>query len=175
MKELWDALKALEKKLRHLEQNEGAGGVVVQTAHYQRSDAPTTPTVLPFDDTIPQNTEGGEFLTVAITPKNANNKLLVEVLAFGEVSVAAWVTTALFKDSVAGALAATSSYQGIATGGALCVLRYEMSAGGISVITFKARIGMQTAGTFALNALSAGTRVFGGVAASSIRVTEYAG
>ena len=39
------------------------GGIVVQTVHTQDGEVATGTTNLPFDDTIPQNTEGDEYMT----------------------------------------------------------------------------------------------------------------
>ena len=38
--------------------------------------------LMAFDNTIPQNDEGNEFLTASITPTNASNLLLIEVTAY---------------------------------------------------------------------------------------------
>ena len=46
-----------------------ATGVPVQMASVGYSAVATGTTALPQDDTIPQNTEGTEFLSVAITPQ----------------------------------------------------------------------------------------------------------
>ena len=54
-------------------------GKVVQVVHVQDGASATGTTTHPIDDTIPQNTEGDEYLTLAITPTNASNKLLIEV------------------------------------------------------------------------------------------------
>ncbi len=37
-------------------------------------------TVIPYDDTIPQNTEGDEYITRSITPKSATSKLVIDVV-----------------------------------------------------------------------------------------------
>ena len=51
--------------------------VLVQAAHTQSGAVQTGTTTIPYDDTIPQNTEGTEFFTQAITPTSATNKLLI--------------------------------------------------------------------------------------------------
>ena len=40
----------------------------------------TGTTIIPYDDTIPQITEGTEFMTLAITPISATSKLIIEVV-----------------------------------------------------------------------------------------------
>ena len=55
-------------------------------------------TIIPHDNTIPQKTEGDEFLTLAITPKSALSKLKIEVHGFWGTTAANWLTVALFQD-----------------------------------------------------------------------------
>ncbi len=50
-------------------------GSVVQAVNTQTGAVGTTTTIMPFDDTIPQITEGSEFMTRAITPTSASNIL----------------------------------------------------------------------------------------------------
>lgn len=147
------------------------GGVVVQRVNTQTGASATGTTLIPLDDTIPQNTEGNEYMTLAITPTDAANILDIEVVWVGVHSVAAWISAALFQDSVANALAATTGFSTTAGGGAPLVFRHKMVAGGTSAITFKVRAGGHTAGTTTFNG-NAGARIFGGVMASSITITE---
>ena len=136
----------------------------------------TCSTQIPLDDTIPQNTEGDEVITVTITPTSASNRLRIEfdapVVANGANNVS--FAVALFQDSTANALAAGA--QGSAPGGTANQLRltHEMAAGTTSATTFKIRCGPCSATSLVLNAGvgGAGTRVFGGVAAVRLRVSE---
>jgi hypothetical protein len=146
---------------------------VVQIVHTQTGAVATGTTVMPLDDTIPQITEGNEFFSPpTITPTSATNKLLIEVLAFLSHSVAGTMTGALFRDSVADALAVMAQYQDSNGGITPLFLRHEMTAGGVSAITFHFRAGGSVAGTATFNGFG-GNRKFGGVIASSIRITEY--
>ncbi len=84
-----------------------ATGVPVQVVSVGSSAVATGTTTIPVDDTIPQITEGNEFMTLAITPRSATNRLLIRVvfhLSHGSVSTANLVA-ALFQDSTANALA----------------------------------------------------------------------
>jgi hypothetical protein len=147
-------------------------GAVVQTVHTQDGEVATGTTLVGTDDTIPQNTEGDEYMTASITPTNAANKLKIEVSVFGSYSVAAWSVVALFQDSTADALAVQSAYQNAATGGVSIKFTHWMTAGTTSSTTFKVRAGSAVAGTFTFNGSNAG-RFFGGRASSSITITEY--
>lgn len=148
-----------------------ASGFPVQIVSTNYSNMTTTSTVLPYDDTIPQNTEGAEFMTQAITPKSATNKLIIEAICMISCSVAAQMTIALFQDSTANALAATDAYIDAATGNIMLPLMFTMTAGTASSTTFKIRGGAATAGTTTFNG-QAGVRRFGGITVSAIKITE---
>ena len=150
-------------------------GKVVQVVNTQTGALATGTTIIPFDDTIPQSTEGDQYMSLSITPKNAANTLLIQVVAFVTSNQANWITLALFKDSDTGALAAFTNYQNIATGGNASQFNHYMTAGTTSPITFKLRIGRDASagGTVSLNG-AGGVRVFGGVMSSSITITEFA-
>jgi hypothetical protein len=93
-------------------------GSVLQTANSVTGAVATGTTVLPFDDTIPQNTEGDQYMSQAITPRAAANVLRTQsaIAACGH-SVAVVKSMALFKDSVANALAAcTIQGRGVISG-----------------------------------------------------------
>lgn len=147
-------------------------GAVVQVVNYQTGAVATGTTVIPDDDTIPQNTEGDEYMTLAITPKSTTNKLLIEV----ECQLANNATTnvligALFQDSTAGALATATVFAGFQNRAETLVLKYYMTAGTVSATTFKLRAGGVSASTSTFNGTSGG-RKFGGVSASNITITE---
>lgn len=146
-------------------------GDIVQIVYTQSGALATGTTVLPYDDTIPQITEGVEFMTLAITPTSATNKLLIEHIGHYSNSVAAYVGVALFQDATAGALAAGLQAATSASSPLIYSLRHEMVSGTTSSTTFRIRAGMHTAGTLTFNGES-GARKYGGILASSIRITE---
>lgn len=150
----------------------GAGSsVVVQVVNTQTGAASTTSTQIPTDDTIPQSTEGAQFMSLAITPGNASNRLVIDVVCYGSVSVSsAWMTVALFQDSGSNALACLASFEGTATAPQSVAFRHYMTAGTTSATTFKVRAG-PNGGTLTFNGQS-GSRSFGGVLVSSITITE---
>lgn len=149
-------------------------GSVIQMVNQQVVSSSTTTTVMPCDDTIPQNNEGGQFLTKAITPTNASNLLRIDVVIFGgEASnVSNLWAAALFQDSTVAAISAGAS-QSLDTGNLWAAgisFTYWMTAGTTSSTTFNVRAGMDSAGTFTFN--GANGRNLGGVLTSSITITE---
>lgn len=145
---------------------------VVQVVNTQTGALASGTTVVFIDDTIPQNDEGNEFMTLAITPTSASNKLMINVTAVVSASVVpTHIVTALFQDSTSNALADTISAENVSNNIQTVALHHYMTAGTTSETTFKVRIGMDDAGTFRFNG-SSGGRVHGGVLASSITITE---
>lgn len=152
----------------------GSGSsVVVSRASVMVKTLATGTTTIPLDNTIPQNTEGDQYMTLSYTPANVANILVINVtLADLSNSTGGWMTAALFQDSTANALAAATHYQSVATAGVNLQFRHIMAAGTTSSTTFKVRAGSHAAGTTSFNGDN-GTQDFGGVAASSIMITEY--
>lgn len=150
-------------------------GHTVQTVDALYDAVATGTTQIPTDDSVPQNTEGDQYMTVSITPKASSNKLYVEAKVFlSSSSASQHLTAALFKDSDANALAVSSEFMDTATAPLTVALHYSMAAGTTSAITFKVRGGIGAAGTTTFNG-SAGTRRFGATTKSYIKVTEVAG
>lgn len=147
-------------------------GAVIQSVSSEYSAVATGTTVMPFDDTIPQNTEGDQFMSVSITPKFANSKLIVFISAWHSHSAAnAQAGVALFRDSTANAIACGEIYENTATAVNMVSFSKEVAAGSTAATTFKVRIGSQNAGTTTFNGQS-GQRRYGGITISSIRVLE---
>lgn len=148
-------------------------GMPVQMVSTNYSALATGTTAMVLDDSIPQNTEGDEYMTQAITPKSATNILVIEALIIcASTSTATNLIAALFQDSTADALAASTQVM-ISDGNSnQIVLRHSMVAGTTSATTFKIRAGRSGAGTFTFNG-RAGGRLFGAITKSSITITEY--
>jgi len=148
---------------------------VLQVVNYSSGALDTSTTVIPYDDTIPQNSEGKEWATLAITPKRNDSKLIIDVvLQVGNaIGVANTLMAAIFQDSTAGALCAGItvpnnwfSYYGHET----LVMRHWMTSATTSSTTFKVRFGADS-GTMYING-NAAARKLGGVLLSSITITE---
>lgn len=146
-------------------------GKLVQVVNTETGAVSTGTTTIPFDNSIPQNTEGTEFMTLAITPTNAANILYIDVTVFVTVTSTPWMIVALFQDSTADAIATVATFNNLSTAGATITFRHKMTAGTTSSTTFKVRIGPSSAATITFNGQS-GARIFGGVAASSITISE---
>lgn len=149
-------------------------GFPVQIVGNSTSAVATGTTTIPVDDTIPQNTEGTEFITQAITPTSATNKLKVTtVIHLSHNTVAeANLIAAIFQDSTANALAAGIITSGPAGGVEMLTIEHIMTAGTTSATTFKVRGGSSSAGTVTNNG-GTSARLFGATSKSALTVTEY--
>ena len=150
------------------------GGKLVQVVYASISTVQTGTTTIPNDDTIPQNTEGTEFLTLAVTPTSSTNNLVIE--ARFNVSHTAGPTSiigALFQDSTANALAVSAITDPGANVLSEMTFYYKKVSGTTSSTTFKIRIGNDSASTVTING-SNSARKFGGVYSSWIQISEIA-
>lgn len=148
---------------------------VIQRVSTLTGAVATTTTTFANDDNIPQNTTGAQFMSLAITPKNTANILVIEVViaaCSGGGAGAQTLGSALFQDSTANGLASEQLVQAVAGYTSNFKYTYTMAAGTTSATTFKVRAGSDTAGTFTFNG-SGGARKLGGTLASSIIITEY--
>lgn len=149
-----------------------AANNIVQIASNVTGNQANGTTAIPFDDTIPANTEGTEMMSCSITPLNANNKLLVSVRALVSCANDRSVAAALFRDSGANALAVGFSTITAANETEVVAFDYVANANAASNTTFKVNIGASQAFKVTLNGIN-GARWFGGVAASSIIIKEF--
>lgn len=157
-----------------LQLNTTPGQIVqrVEATPYTTYTAVTTPYMV-FDDTVPQNTEGTEWVTVSITPTSATNRLVIrsDIPYFTVVTANTAVAMALFQDSTANALRVSAVNVTQNESGSLS-LHHEMAAGTTSATTFKIRAASASGG---MN-INGGTaaRLFGGISAVTLSVTEIA-
>jgi hypothetical protein len=147
------------------------GGKVLQVVNFQTGAVATGTTAIPLDDTIPQITEGDEYMTLAITPTSASNKLRIEV-AINGASTSSDEIAALFVGTTANALNVGSRTASGNWRQQINILHY-MSAGATSELTFRVRAG-GTSGTYTFNGHSS-ARTYGGVYLSSITIMEIGG
>jgi len=159
--------------LKRLDASLIGGGKVLQTAYVESSALITgSSNSIPEDDTIPQNTEGTEVMTLAITPTSATSKLHIFANMFGSHSASTRTGIALFVDTTADALAFTDSANGGATTMMNTYLQHVLTSGSTSARTYKIRMGgMASSGTLSFNG-QAGARKFGTVPKSSIIIME---
>lgn len=152
-------------------------GTTLQTVGTMSPGVDTTTTIIPNDNTIPQNTEGKEAFSLAITPSNVNNKLLIHAFCgcISNDTANRRCYFALFKDEDTDAIAVSyADFQAAGTGEQGLDLTHFMTAGTTSATTFKIRFGASNTGTTTLNG-SSGAGLMGGVLATGMTIQEIAG
>lgn len=148
-------------------------GHIIQVANYTTGAMATGTAVIPYDNTIPQITEGTQFMSLAFTPKKANSKLKITVNLNASVSILGAFTVALFKDSIPDALTTSISHCAV-----INVIQQNsfiayIPASDINSKTFTVRASCNAAGTITING-QASSQLFGGSLASSITIEEIA-
>jgi hypothetical protein len=147
------------------------GGKVAQVVVASTTIPSTTTASIPVDDTIPQSTEGTEFMTVSITPTNTSSTLIIEFDAWVARSDTGVLIMALFRDSTANALQTTIqtiSGPKFASPGRVKAL---VSAGSTRSTTFKLRYGVNI-GTGSILRTPAAAALFGASDIAYMTVTE---
>lgn len=151
-----------------------SAGTVVQTVNVTNATKASGTTDMPNDNTIPQSGEGNEFMTLAITPTSATNKLLIRIVAHLSTSAnSGYLMGALFQDSTANCLAAgmTNGSVSGSNGSTPMIIEHYMDAGTTSSTTFKYRAGGTASATVTFNGVADG-QWLGGKLQSSITIME---
>lgn len=146
---------------------------VAQIATFQTGAFASGTGRIPLDNTIPQSSEGDQYLSVTLTPEDSGSTLDIEVVMSCGTNVSTTAVAALFRDSGANALATTCSTMPLSADGAFeLTLQFSVTAGSTAATTFKVRAGAG-GGTFCINGFPNGGALFGGASCSRIKVTEY--
>lgn len=146
-------------------------GSVVKVSNVQTGAYATGSNATPYDDTIPQSSEGTQFMTLSHTPLSVTNKLKIDVVSFFTSASSYKMIGALFKDADANALAVGIGENSNGLTHTVIAFSHFMTAGTVSAIAFKFRVGPYIADSIFFNG-SAAARKMGGVFASSITITE---
>jgi hypothetical protein len=153
----------------------GEPGKLVQYVYVDDSKSKTGTGVIMNDDSIPQQSEGNEWMTVTITPRDPANLLLVQVnlQVSDDTNQSHAHTAALFRDDDPNAIAAVG--EGLANpqfGKQMTLtIQKKVVAGSTASTTFKVRSGPNISVPTTFNGRK-GAGVYKGVSNSSISVME---
>jgi hypothetical protein len=130
---------------------------------------------IPADDTIPQNTEGTEIVTVTITPQSASSKVFLTFsgLLGGSATTPGIpdCTVALFRDSGANAILAI--HEVVSFPPLSLALSFLDSPATTSAVTYKIRVGPTSGSSKKIRFNgSVVARLFGGAAATTLTALE---
>lgn len=153
-------------------------GDIVQTALSRSAASATGSTAIPYDDTIPQNTEGTQFFSTSIAPTSpvniVRNEFLLRVSAPTSGATSPRFAAALFQDSIVNALSVAWQWDITGDTGINLIGEYQQLALSTLSTTFKIRAGNQVGSLLTLNGVSS-TRAYGGTLWSQHKVTEIMG
>lgn len=150
--------------------SEIASNKIVQYFYVEYTTYTSSATQIPFDDTIPQITEGVEIMTQAITPLSSTNRIAVLSVCQLNGSSGGRPCAAIFRDSAANALAVGGSGSNTVYVQNTSVSHDEV-AGSTSARTYRVRVG-ESEGTIYVNGNSGG-RIYGGASKCTLIVYEY--
>lgn len=148
----------------------GFGNVTLQTVRVEELTYKTCGTTVPFDDTIPQNTEGTSVFSQSITPVESSSYIEATVVLMVGGSAELSGTVALFIDSGADAVAAEGFYVRASTTAHSVTLSYRYTNTNTTAKTFMVRVGA-SAGNVYLNGDGTARR-YGGAAVCSLTLRE---
>ena len=122
----------------------------------------TTDTTIPMDTSIPQKTEGVALTSLAITPTNTNNTLIIDWIAPVTTNTSSGRDTYVLFDNSNTAVQACFEEDSASGYTNYSGMRHIVTGSlGTSEITWKIRIGT-SAGTMEMNRVSSGL-TFGGI------------
>lgn len=145
-------------------------GDIVQSARDEDSVYATSTTSVPFDNTIPQRTEGNELMSVSVTPSSAVNLLDFSAQAVLGHSNNAVMIMSLFSSSDSDAIA-TVVNQYLTDEVRTPSISARQVSGTTSSTTFSVRAGSQNTESIYFNGDNAAA-VFGGACSSFLEVKE---
>jgi hypothetical protein len=120
---------------------------LIQRVSTTTATTATGTTTFPLDDTIPQSTEGDQYMTLSFTPKISTSILEIEFYGTFKNSASGSIGVALFQDSATNASCAVQGGTGNSGVDGTIYLKHFQTSGSTSAITFKIRAGSPSAGT----------------------------
>lgn len=152
----------------------GLTNTVVNRAYAEYTTNADLSAIIPLDDTIPQNTEGTQILSVTITPKSTASRIRVRFQAqFIAAGGGVGAIAALFWNTNVGAVRSGYNTNSGAGFSSSLAFEFEHVPGSTSVQTYAVRVGSQSATVIRLNGSGAG-RLLGGTLAATLVVEEIA-
>ena len=160
------------------------GSGMVDYVYAENASGQSLSGTIPWDDSVPQISEGGRVVQVSITPKSASNLLVFDgIVHWTEpTNTANYLTLALYRQGQSGALSsavdAASNGNGRCTGNPsypqICSMPFHVTlpAGSTSPQTYELRLGLDVGPVYINQGFNG--RKLGGTLRSSLSITEIA-
>lgn len=150
-------------------------GTIVGTGSSPYATSVNLTTQIPWDDTIPQVTEGTQVISVNVTAQSALNSFRVRFSGEVATSASSWVVAAVFADGAANAIAGSGVLCEETTGsGRPIVFDFIYTPGDTTTHTLTVRVGPDSAVTVRMNG-AATVRRLGGIMAAMLSWDEIKG
>ena len=150
------------------------GGKVLQSVFYNTATQTDTNTAFPFDNTIPQISEGTEILSQAFTPESASSNIFIQAKINYGMSTNARIVIALFTSASTNALSITRT----GLGGnwdeqGVTYVQWMLASGSTSARTYSVRLGTSGTSYYArINKTGANSAYFGTANNSNMLIME---
>lgn len=133
--------------------------------------------VIPFDNTIPQITEGTQLIIIPFTPISATSILKIKFSCTGEVGVSTDMGIALFVGTGNDAVQAKGAASTSSSIGHMQTLEIDhaMTSPGTSAVNIQIRAGAGQSGNMYVNGTSTINPLYGGAAVSILSIEEIIG
>ena len=144
----------------------GSSNSIVQFSYIGYTTWTTAATIIPQDNTIPQNTEGVEIALINFTPISASNNICIEVTVHGSGGGTPGynLISSLFTDANANSICTNQSFN-IASFTGTHNFTYSYVLGSITAVDYKLRISKFCNG-------NSGSRIYGGVSICYLSIYE---
>lgn len=162
---------ALPDRLQLFGPNVPLPGHIIQTGNIVFPSVATGTTVIPSDNTIPQISEGDQYMTITISATSGANIGVLECHINLSSSAAGTLTSALFTNSSTDALAVTANISESAGRMFQQTIRFARILGRLTPIILTVRSGNSAAGTTTFNGV-AGGQLYGGRYSSYVQLIE---
>jgi hypothetical protein len=166
---IWDSAASALKKCTRLQLF--PSGALIDRAYAEYTANTSLTTAIPFDDTIPQVTEGTQILSAAITPKATAHRVRVKFCGFGSGSNSDDITAALFLNGASNAIAASAFTIASTNDTIAMTMEFEHSPASMAAQTYSIRVGSRTGNAVRMNGTTS-ARKFEGVARSTLVLEE---
>lgn len=147
-------------------QNSG-NGVILQKKSYKTSTVSTMSALIPYDNTVPQITEGTEVMAIDFTPMSATSKILIEVDLSVDCSSNYYIMAAVFDSRNSSALRTSMAWNYSATGQSRS-FRHIVNNDSVTSRRYSVRLGVN-GGVLTFN----GPSLMGGSISSNLIITEF--
>lgn len=146
---------------------------IIQKIPFEYTLEGSTSTTIPWDDSIPENDEGGEFLDISFQAKYPDSTLYFEALFFGATNTGDRIgSICLFKDTEQFAERTAPVFIDNEVWALPFMLKHHVGSGDTASHDWKIRCGMNSGGTLYINRNTTGLEKYDDTWISRLTIEE---